>query len=308
MIGDYRLGRKLGGGNESSCFEAFKKGDNQKYCLKFIKEDKEGKVAKKVKKEIEVLMKLRGHMNIISLREHFVLDYNGEEIYCIVTDLFKMDLHQYLKRSIKRKLKEDVCRKISYQIIDALLYCHKNYITHHDLKLQNIIIDPPTLKIKLIDFGFSTISCSEEEICNLGDVLGSPYYVSPEKFLFTKYDGRKSDTWSVGVLIFKMITGKYPFGEYSKSVVELSKCVMFDEPTLPNCSPMLRDLLVNMLKKKPRKRISLYDSIVHKWFNNEEFISYKISKNLLKNKKSSIPNENQQKRTSLRKSKSLTSI
>ena len=120
----------------------------------------------------------KGHENIINLFDCFMSEFKGKEALCLVTDRFKMNLDQYLSISLG-KLDEPVCKKISVQILHALNFCHLNFITHEDLKLENVIINPNNLKIKLIDFGFSIISQNESEIKSLQEARGTPHYVAP---------------------------------------------------------------------------------------------------------------------------------
>ena len=176
----YKIGFMIGKSNNTECFLAKK--DDKTYCLKITKFNEH------VENELKILHLLKKHKNIISYKESFLLKVKLEDRICIVTEAMNMNLEQYLKIN-KGRIDESRCRLISGQLLDALNYCHLNLVTHQDLKLQNLMIDPTTLTIKLIDFGLSSKSGSEEEIKKLTQYNGSPLYTSPEKLSMKIYDG-----------------------------------------------------------------------------------------------------------------------
>ena len=217
MIGDYLIRKELGKeyGNNSSCFVGKKEG--KKYCLKIIELKREEK-KKQVEREIKILSKLKSHRNIVQLTEYFDLDENK---ICLVTEKMEMNLAEYIERMGER-LSEDLSRKISYQILSALNFCHQNKVIHNDLKAENVLIDSNKLDIQLIDFGFANLCDSIEEMSCLVEFQGTLLYISPEKYSFEKYDGIKSDLWSFGVLVYRMVFGEFPFGNFAKTMKDIN--------------------------------------------------------------------------------------
>ena len=86
---------------------------------------------------------------------------------------------------------------------------HSQNIAHRDLKLENVLIDPKSEQVKIIDFGFS-VHCKNDE-GGLQQVLGTPCYMSPEIIDKKTYDPFKVDVWALGVLFYRILVGTYPF-------------------------------------------------------------------------------------------------
>jgi len=98
-------------------------------------------------------------------------------------------------------------KKIARAVISALNYLHESNICHRDIKLTNVMVRKLE-SIKIIDFGFAT---STDIVSKL--FCGTPAYMSPELIKRQTYNGKKSDIWAFGVLFYKLITGRYPFGK-----------------------------------------------------------------------------------------------
>ena len=106
-----------------------------------------------------------------------------------------------------------MCRRMFRQIAEAMEYLHSLNICHRDIKLDNILIENRTNNIKIIDFGFSVI-CGNQK---LKIFCGTPSYMSPEIVQKRDYEGKPVDMWALGVLLFAMLTGTFPFRGISES-------------------------------------------------------------------------------------------
>lgn len=117
-------------------------------------------------------------------------------------------LFAYIKNKNPRRLSEDDARNIFINLLNGLNYCHKHAICHRDIKLENILIDRKIKRAKFIDFGFSTNFPIDKKVKMF---CGTPSYMAPEIVARTEYAGGPADIWAMGVLLFAMLTGKFPF-------------------------------------------------------------------------------------------------
>ena len=104
-----------------------------------------------------------------------------------------------------KKVLEKNARVIMKDLVKGLTYLHSVKIVHRDIKLDNILISKD-MRIKLIDFGFSTF---DDQIHY--DFCGTPHYISPEIIGKGGYMGQPADIWALGVLLYKILTGSFPF-------------------------------------------------------------------------------------------------
>ena len=124
--------------------------------------------------------------------------------FCPGGDLYDKLLDDYLDGMSEKQASE-----LIFKIIKALLHCHDQHIMHRDLKPENIVFDKNG-EPKLIDFGFAKIHKGRSDWL---ETCGSPHFISPEA-LYGKY-GKETDVWSMGVVIYQILTGKLPFDDDS---------------------------------------------------------------------------------------------
>ena len=116
-------------------------------------------------------------------------------------------LSQYYKSMRDTRISELEASKIFHQIVEAVSYLHKTGVYHRDLKTENVMIDT-NKKIKIIDFGFAI---KAEAMQRLNLFCGTPNYMSPELVLKKEYYGGPSDIWALGVMLFVICSGYFPF-------------------------------------------------------------------------------------------------
>jgi serine/threonine-protein kinase len=150
----------------------------------------------------------------------------------------------------------DRALRIADGILDALEYIHANGVVHRDLKPENIKVDDQD-NIKLIDFGIASDSAARRlTYANFTATLGTPNYISPEQVKGKRGDGR-SDIYSVGVILYEMLTGKQPFS--GNSPLEVMNDRLLNHPTPPSVadpsiSPQLQEVLYRALERDPKNR------------------------------------------------------
>lgn len=167
------------------------------------------------------------------------------------------DLLQLLHN--KGKLPENEAKVMFRDILEGLLYLHRNHVIHRDLKLDNILLG--TNSVKICDFG---ISRRVEPMEVVRDKSGTPAFLAPEVIAGAGYDGYGSDVWALGVCLYAMVVGMVPFRGYT--VKDLQKSILKGAYTLPDfLSPDVADLISGLLQPLPSQRMSLDFIAEHPW-------------------------------------------
>ena len=193
-----------------------------------------------------------------------------EEIIIILRYIEGSTLGIFLKEK-NFNLTEYQVANIIYQIANGVNYLHKFGIVHRDLKPNNIMvkynsINIENITIKIMDFGFSKIVSKQEKLM---EGLGTLYYAAPELIQNSPYN-IEIDIWSIGVIIYYMFTGCYPFYAKEEDEIEekiLEENVEFKDGEWKNISDKAQDLISKCLEKNPEERITIDEFIKHPWFH-----------------------------------------
>ncbi|KAK4474864.1 hypothetical protein MN116_001977, partial [Schistosoma mekongi] len=207
-------------------------------------------------REVRVLKSLN-HPNIIKLLE--VIE-SEKHLYLVMEYASGGEVFDYLVSHGKMNEKDARCK--FRQIVSAVQYCHQKMIVHRDLKAENLLLDAE-LNIKIADFGFSNYFSNSQK---LDTFCGSPPYAAPELFLGRKYEGPEVDVWSLGVILYTLVSGTLPFD--GKNLKELRERVLRGTYRVPyymthECEMLLKKMLV----LNPAKRISLQEVMNDPWMN-----------------------------------------
>ena len=203
------------------------------------------------KREIEIGEKL-DHPGVMK-----VLD-SGEpgRVYMVMEWVEGRLLRKVLAEN--RKLPIDRARAITIAICDALDYIHRNGVVHRDLKPENIMIDSED-RIKLIDFGIAGKAGARRlTFGKLSQVAGTPDYISPEQVKGKRGDGR-SDIYSLGVILYEMLTGTTPLEGPNPFAVMNDRLVNNPVPPRelnPEISPELQEVIYRSMEREPQNRYS----------------------------------------------------
>ncbi|CAO3656552.1 unnamed protein product [Mucor fragilis] len=151
------------------------------------------------------------------------------------------------------------------QLTDAIKYCHTRGIVHRDLKLENILLDADD-NVKICDFGFARFTQKNQY---LETFCGSLSYSAPEVILRKKYTGPETDIWSLGVILYTLLAGEYPFDDDSEIMTQ-RKIVQVDYEMPFYFSASLQDLIRHMLQANPADRLSIDAIVDHAWMYEED--------------------------------------
>ena len=195
--------------------------------------------------------------NIVKLLE--VTD-SEETLFIVMEYLSGGDLKTYLEA--KGRVTEGEARGLFRQLVSALQHCHPRGVVHRDLKLGNLLLDANN-NIKISDFGLSNQWHPGKK---LDTFCGSPAFMAPERFLGMPYTGPEVDVWSLGVVLYTMVTGSLPFG--GQDFRELWQRVLRGQYHVPKYLPNeIADLLDRMLTLKSANRGTLDDVGQQAWVN-----------------------------------------
>ena len=167
------------------------------------------------------------------------------------------ELYNYLLRH--GALLVEKAQKIFTQLVGAVAYVHDMSCVHRDLKLENILLDKHE-NVKLCDFGFTREY--EGKLSYLQTFCGTVCYSAPEMLKGEKYAGEKVDVWSLGIILYALLTGQLPFDDDNDMVTKHK--ILSSEPKYPDTIPAdARTLLNQMLSKRPLLRPSIADILTN---------------------------------------------
>lgn len=173
-----------------------------------------------------------------------------------------VSLLSFLKSKPNRKLEEIACKNIFIQIMRGINYLHSENVFHRDIKLENIIIND-SQDIKIIDFGFGTCN-PKSKLLNF--FCGTPSYMPPEIIQKKDYLGSSADIWSIGILLFTLLCGVFPFRGLSEK--ELYSKIIKGVYIIPeHISSEAKNLIENILIVNPNSRMSSNNILLHVWLS-----------------------------------------
>uniref|UniRef100_A0A674PG63 Si:dkey-16p21.7 n=1 Tax=Takifugu rubripes TaxID=31033 RepID=A0A674PG63_TAKRU len=255
-VGPYRLEKTLGKGQTGLVKLGVHCITGQKVAIKIVNREKLSEsVLMKVEREIAIL-KLIEHPHVLKLYEVYE---NNKYLYLVLEHVSGGELFDYLVK--KGRLTPKEARKFFRQIISALDFCHNHSICHRDLKPENLLLDEKN-NIRIADFGMASLQVGDSL---LETSCGSPHYACPEVIRGEKYDGRRADVWSCGVILFALLVGALPFDHDNlRQLLEKVKSGVFHMPHFipPDC----QNLLKGMIEVKSDKRLTLDEIQKHPWY------------------------------------------
>ncbi|XP_021431092.2 serine/threonine-protein kinase BRSK2-like isoform X3 [Oncorhynchus mykiss] len=257
-VGPYRMEKTLGKGQTGLVKLGVHCITGQKVAIKIVNREKLSEsVLMKVEREIAIL-KLIEHPHVLKLHDVYE---NNKYLYLVLEHVSGGELFDYLVK--KGRLTPKEARKFFRQIISALDFCHSHSICHRDLKPENLLLDEKN-DIRIADFGMASLQVGDSL---LETSCGSPHYACPEVIRGEKYDGRRADVWSCGVILFALLVGALPFDHDNlRQLLEKVKSGVFHMPHFipPDCQALLK----GMIEVDPDKRLKLEAVQKHSWYQS----------------------------------------
>lgn len=278
----YIIGDRLGSGVSGEVRICMNKVDGLKFAAKIIDFKKflltPGLSPEEIYKEAEMLREL-DHPNIIKVKDTFETDHG----ICIILELvYGGDLFD---RIIERKVySEDNSRIVIKNILTAVEYLHSKGIVHRDLKPENILLSTSEsdTDIKITDFGLAKHTNAE----GLKSFVGTPFYFAPEvlrrkdTIMGTGRYGQSADMWSIGVILFILLSGVFPFDE-ENLYDQIGKAkYSFEGSQWRNISDNAKDFIKRLMTLRPDKRISVSEALRHPWIVGNSLESVDHSTNI----------------------------
>lgn len=254
LLDEYKLGKVLGEGAFGVVYLCTKKGTNQEFAVKMI--DKVETPLEDIKREAAMLDKLK-HENVVRLHD----TYYEKVFVCMVMDIYKGgDMIEGMQAhwNSKGMIPTDKLKNILKQMVAGIAFVHSQSVVHRDVKGDNYLMDrknivDPDCKIFLSDFG-TVVALAETQ--RLNEKCGTKIYWAPEFFALNY--SFKVDIWAIGVVLYGLICGKFPFK--GESDVNNKKI------RLPsNCAAELVELVNKILDKDEKKRWTGKEILVHPW-------------------------------------------
>eukprot|EP01119_Soliformovum_irregulare_P010550 TRINITY_DN2600_c0_g1_i1.p1 TRINITY_DN2600_c0_g1~~TRINITY_DN2600_c0_g1_i1.p1 ORF type:complete len:277 (+),score=77.72 TRINITY_DN2600_c0_g1_i1:102-932(+) len=223
------------------------------WALKTISKIEESYRPNYLEKEIEA-GQMVNHPNIVGLEREWEDD---ENVYLLMEYVEGQDLLEFIET--EGDVSEDDGRIIFQQLVDAVASLHSQGIAHRDLKLDNIMINLK-LQTKIIDFGLSEISNAHRCL----DKVGTDEYCAPEVSNNKPYNGFRADIWSLGVVLYAVLFGTFPFSSSSLKRIRMGWAVPipFD---IPDVSFEAKALIQRMLNVDPKKRPTIEEIANDEW-------------------------------------------
>lgn len=258
---DYHFIKQIGEGAYCTIYLAQSLHSREKHAVKQIsKSNFSGGQTKKdsLVSEIRLMRKLC-HPNIVNL--HSV--YENENYVYLVLDY--MEGGDFLARILKKgQFPEKVAAKFMQIMLDVLEHIHSQNIIHRDIKLENILVNEHEWEFKLGDFGLAVQSSGPCQV-----KCGSPGYIAPEIFTKDSYDS-KVDIFSVGIILYILLSGKFPFsGSSQEEVLEANRVcsVTYPEKYWKMISKEGIQFVGRMLNTNPRFRVSASQAKLLPWLS-----------------------------------------
>jgi calcium/calmodulin-dependent protein kinase I len=264
----YKLGRILGQGGYAAVKSAKRLSDGQHFAVKVIhKSALNKKELKNLRIELQMVAKVK-HENVVHTEAIFC-PVNETDVY-IVMEL--MAGGELFDRIVSKEVYNEQEARVAFKdMLMAVKYLHSHDIVHRDLKPENLLYqsNAPDAKLKLADFGMAHML---KDTQLLSSACGTPGYIAPEMMVKKGY-GKEVDMWSLGVILYIMLSGCPPF--YQEDHLELFRAIMaadydFPSPDWDLVSPEAVDLVKGLMCLDPKVRLTPDQAMEHPFMQSDK--------------------------------------
>ncbi|XP_057807965.1 serine/threonine-protein kinase ATG1c-like [Salvia miltiorrhiza] len=267
VVGDYVVGKQIGAGSFSTVWHARHRVHGTEVAIKEIVTSRlNPKLQESLKSEIFILKKIN-HPNIIRL--HDMIEEPGK-MYIVLEYCRGGDLSMHLQR-LQGGIPEATAKHFMQQLAEGLKVLRENNLIHRDLKPQNLLLSSngDNSILKIADFGFAR---SLQPLGLAETLCGSPLYMAPEIMQLQRYDA-KADLWSVGAILFQLVTGKTPFTGVNQ-IQLLQNIIKATDlkfpPEAKDLSPHCMDLCRKLLRRNPVERLTFEEFFNHPYLSQKQ--------------------------------------
>jgi eukaryotic-like serine/threonine-protein kinase len=259
-IGKYPIESKVAEGGMGAVYKGVHPTLNRPVILKRLTLKNSEHLTERFRREARIMMNFMNE-NIVNFYDHFKA---GDSYYIVLEYIDGSDLNNLLGK--ERYLNCDLALYIFRESCKALRYAHKHQVIHRDIKPANIMFNTSG-EVKLVDFGVAHEGSDEEAgLTTDGMTVGTPSYMAPEQFQDSKNVDARADIYSMGVMLYQMVTGKKPFpGGYSPELIAAIQKNKYLPPRKLN--PEINGITARIIRKcmrgKADKRYSSVDEIIY---------------------------------------------
>lgn len=250
-IGNYLVTGVIGQGGMGKIYKAVHPTLKRSIILKQLLLTGKKTFTERFKREARIMIDLRNE-NVVQVFDHFK---QGSYNYIAMEFVDGLSLEELIKQ--KKQINPMAAILIFSEICKGLKHAHEKGVVHRDIKPANVLISKEG-EVKLTDFGIASTDQEEDEgITKTGAVMGTPAYMSPEQLRNTKNVDKRSDIYSMGVMLYEMVTGEKPFPSNFSS--EAIKCInkgIYIKPDKlnPNLPGVLKKILRKMMHRHIKRR------------------------------------------------------
>ena len=259
-VGKYTILKRIARGGMGTIYKARHPTLERDIILKRLTLVGNKGITERFRREARLMLDFRED-RIVQVYDHFK---EGASYYIAMEYVDGVTLGDLVEKH--RYLPNDIALLIFYEVCRALKYAHDKGVIHRDIKPENIMISR-TGEVKLTDFGIATSRDTKDEHLTRNMTLGTPAYMSPEQIEDSSKVDRRSDIYSMGVLLYKMVTGKSPYpGNMTPETITLITMGRYRPPRKvnPRVSSFLQKIIRRAMHREPKQRYADLEELIDK--------------------------------------------